>query len=594
MTNERQSIFSKYAKNIVPVLTPMHDRPEISQICDILGRQQRHHVILSHPSSLKLRQCIQETLAYTFNTEFKPKIAEHAKIVFFDVASFAMQNDGPLTIENNFLDFCKTMQDQVVIFIMNQTSPFFATDPKSPLGSLGKCLKGILSAENWRLIVMSDIETNELTLANGFRDYFSFIHLPQISLDESKNILIHYKTEIENFYKITIPDEVLSSALMLAHFYLSSLSPVDTAYELLESAAARTDNETYLTPTHLLKVVSSWTQIPLSHLQNNKFQANKFIENVQRRVFGQDASLKMIATELQQACIELHDKSAPLCSFLFVGPHGSGKKETTYALVEHLFGHKKALLFVKQNLTVCFNGKFILLIEAVQQIPYAVLLFENIEQNPDSIAALFDIIEQQEDIFRHVIVILTTKLGSDCILELFQQTKEEEPETLDLLELVMNEKAHDAPMSSVARTPQEINDKLIPLLVSHLSKTIIKKLQIIPFIPLDLDAIEKIIRCKIKNVTKKLEENYKIELTTDPEVITFLAQEANSQPQTLDQLLKRHLYTCISHEIISRSEDKNRTHRLSLKLHDNGHMLRCDFISNLQHANMAEFQQQPI
>jgi ATP-dependent Clp protease ATP-binding subunit ClpA len=589
MGNERQSIFSKYTRNIDSIRSPLHNRPEISHLMDILGRQQNNHAIIFSPPSIKIRQCIQETLAYCFTCEEKPKIAENAKIVFFDVAEFALQNDGPLSIENNFLEFCKEWQNQNIIFIMNQITPFLATDTKSPLGCLGKCLKSILSAKNWRLIFLADDIPDEQQ--GLLRNYFSFIYFSEFSIEELKNILLIYKEEISQFHNVEIPEETSSSALMLAHYYLSAQNSLDKAYELLDSASSRIANkEIVLITSMLTEVISTWTQIPLPHLQNNKFESNKFLETVQRSVLGQQGALTMIASALQQACVQLQEKSAPFCSFIFAGPTDTGKTKTAYAIAEHLFGHKHVLLEITNNLNVKMHGDFINLIEAIKQMPYAVLLFENINQNLQLVAELFNLIRQREELFSHSIVILTTSTGSENILNLFQHKPEETPQTLDLLDLVLNEKTQDIPLPPAARTTNEINEEVMPQLESMLTKEILDKTYVIPFLPLDYTAVEKLVRLKIKDLSKHLEEKYEIELLTAPEVIKFLAHEIfwrNPQRKQLDKLLEQNLYSCIAHEILTRSEDKNRTPRLSLKLHDNGHMLKCDFISNVQKSNLA-------
>ena len=192
---------------------------------------------------------------------------------------------------------------------------------------------------------------------------------------------------------------------MATHYLSGQQSSLDKALQLLDSGAARASAmersdqpgqpKPILTNLVLANIVSSWTQIPLSHLQHNKFKAADFIQGMQKHIFGQEAAINLIGLALQHARIKLQTKTGPLCSFLFAGPPNIGKTETAFAMAEQLFGHKGALLRVKLDKTLranslaeikvmaqTENSHFPTLFEAIQQCPYAVVLLENINQAP--------------------------------------------------------------------------------------------------------------------------------------------------------------------------------------------------------------------
>lgn len=426
-------------------------------------------------------------------------------------------------------------------------------------------------------------------------------------------LLKSYKQQVENFHNVLIPDESFASALSLATHYLPNQNSFNHALELLDSAAARaTALESHdisgqfkpvVTNSTLTDVISSWTHIPLSHLHNNVFQSTRFIETLQRQLVGQDAAIKMIGLILQHACINLQEKTGPLCSFLLAGPAEVGKTEVVYAMTQHLFGHKEALLKVNlfDTLTTISDVKIITgineshnirLLDAIEQTPYAVVLLNNIHQAPVSTLNLFKNIFMQgyafdesgkKYDFSHAIIVMTTTLGADRINALMQTpTDLDSSKTIDLMHLVLNENPQSPPASISHLSPQELGEELVPALEEYFSAALLPHLNIVPFLPLEYAAFEKIIRGKVKSLIKHLDVHFGIELNYAPEVVKFLAHEAmwrKPQSKPLEKVLEEHLYSCVAHEILGHADDKNRLKRLSLQLNDNGNLLRCEFIT---------------
>lgn len=232
------------------------------------------------------------------------------------------------------------------------------------------------------------------------------------------------------------------------------------------------------------------------------------------------------------------------------------------------------------------------LLSAIQHVPYAVILIENIDQAPAATINLFkniftygfafDASGHKYD-FSHAILVITTTLGSDRIINLTQAPATNETnKTLDLLQLVLNDRATEEPDLHRHLTTQELHDEILPTLEEYFSPSLLQHLHVIPFVPLDYPALEKVVRLKVKALTKRLELNFGIELNYAPEVVKFLAHECLwRKPITkpIDTVLEQHLYSTVANEILAHSEDKNRPRRLLLQLNDNGQVLRCEFMS---------------
>jgi len=457
----------------------------------------------------------------------------------------------------------------------------------------------------WRCVFFS---SQKQPAAHPLNTLFTAVDFIEPSPSESLAVLKSYRADLENFHHILISDESFSAAISFTKHYLAGSPDLDKAYELLDSAAARITRlglpeqgqKPTLAPLHLAQVVSSWTAVPLSHLQNNQFQALHLLEALQRTVFGQDAALHSIASVLQSACIKLNKKPGPLCSFLFIGASGSGKALLAHAMAEHLFGHKAALLRVclehqpnglgEMTVRQQFHESHLLsLFTALQKTPYAILLIENIEKiSVPLLQVLTEIILHgyafdtagNKYNFRNTIIIMTTTVGQDCI-PINNPIIQDDNKTIDLLQLVLEQHVPDqAPQQLFSL--QELPDGLLTSLTTLFSDDLLQHVTVVPFVPLDAFALEKIIFLKLKELEKRLNANFDLTFRYAPEVIKFLAHEIiaqRTQHRSLEKILEKQLYACITHEIITHHETKNKPNHLLLQVNENGHVLRCEFFS---------------
>lgn len=537
----------------------LKDHPQLEVIIDILSRKENYHVQITRAFSNRLNKALLKTIASKITTDYLPKSLRDIDFVYSD--------------------------------------SYFSPDKRTILATSVMPHDDMLRNEKLRIIFFSNHKQ-----ANNF-----FVTLKLIEPNDRQllSLLKEEKTELENFHHVFIPEETYASALSMAKHYLPSQSHFDKAYELLDSASARVSaierndsNPPNVSLDSLFQVISNWTQIPVTHLHSNSFQANKFIEALQKRIFGQEAAVTSMGAVLQHAYLKLQEKSGPLCGFLLVGLPETGKTTAAMTMAEHLFGHQGALIRINlsdhyqslSDIKIISEENHVSLLTAIQQTPYAILLIENIHQASSATLALFKQIfihgvvfenGQQYD-FRHAIVIITTTLGSDRITAILESPSGQETnKTLDLMQLVLNENPTSNSASNPNLSMQDICENLIPTLEGYFSANLLQHLTIIPFIPLDYSALEKIIRLKIKLLAKRLDSHFGIELIQPPEVIKFLAHEAfwrKAQTKSLDKLLEQHLYSPVANEILLYADDKNRPKRLLLKLNEDGQLIRCEFM----------------
>jgi ATP-dependent Clp protease ATP-binding subunit ClpB len=195
--------------------------------------------------------------------------------------------------------------------------------------------------------------------------------------------------------------------------------------------------------TEIAEVVGRWTGIPVAKLVAS--EASKLLdleERLHARVVGQDAAVEAVANAVRRSRSGIADRDQPVGSFLFLGPTGVGKTELARALAEFLFDDERAMVRIdmgeyqeKHSVARLIGappgyvgydegGQ---LTEAVRRRPYRVLLLDEVEK---AHADVFNVLLQLLDDgrltdgqgrlvdFRNVVVIMTSNLGSQHILDL--------------------------------------------------------------------------------------------------------------------------------------------------------------------------------
>jgi ATP-dependent Clp protease ATP-binding subunit ClpB len=189
-------------------------------------------------------------------------------------------------------------------------------------------------------------------------------------------------------------------------------------------------------------VVATWTGIPVSKMLSGELQKYIELEKVlEHRVVGQEAAVEAVADAIRRNKAGLSNADRPLGSFLFLGPTGVGKTELAKTLADFLFNDEKALTRIdmseygeKHSVSRLIGappgyvgyeegGQ---LTEAVRRRPYSVVLFDEIEKaHPEVFNVFLQILDdgrltdgQGRVIdFKNVIIIMTSNLGSDLILD---------------------------------------------------------------------------------------------------------------------------------------------------------------------------------
>ena len=294
----------------------------------------------------------------------------------------------------------------------------------------------------------------------------------------------------------------------------------------------------------IAKVISTWTGIPVSKMLAGEKQKYLELEDVlHRRVIGQDEAVSVVADAIRRNRAGLSDENRPLGSFLFIGPTGVGKTELAKTLADFLFNDERSLTRIDMSE---YMEKFSVtrligappgyvgydeggqLTEAVRRRPYSVVLFDEIEKaHPDVFNVLLQVLDDgrltdgQGRVvdFKNTIIIMTSNLGSDMILE---------ADTEDKLEGI--KPRIDALLKSTFR----------PEFLNRIDETVM-------FRRLDKNCIAGIVKNQLERVAKRLEDK-RIHIQFSDKAVDFLA-DAGYDPLFGARPIKRAIQTYVENPL---------------------------------------------
>ena len=193
---------------------------------------------------------------------------------------------------------------------------------------------------------------------------------------------------------------------------------------------------------NIADIVSRWTNVPVTKLVGGeKEKLLSLKENLKKRVKGQDEAIELVSNAIIRARSGIKDPKRPIGSFIFLGPTGVGKTEVAKSLASELFDDERHMIRIDcSEYMEAFNVSRLLgappgyvgydkggeLTEAVRRNPYSIVLFDEIEKaHPDVFNILLQILDDGRITdasgrtidFKNTIIIMTSNLGSDIILD---------------------------------------------------------------------------------------------------------------------------------------------------------------------------------
>ena len=292
-----------------------------------------------------------------------------------------------------------------------------------------------------------------------------------------------------------------------------------------------------VTTEEIAEVVSAWTGVPVSKMMQGEIEKLKHLEDeLHKRVVGQNDAVGAVAAAVRRSRAGLSDPDRPIGSFFFLGPTGVGKTELAKALADELFDDENAIIRIdmteymeKHSVSrligappgyVGFDegGQ---LTEAVRRRPYSVILFDEIEKAHHDVFNIFLQILDDGQLtdshgrtvnFKNTIIIMTSNIGSDMLLEEIKSKAD----------------------------PERLREDLMGRLREHFKPEFLNRVDgILVFHSLQKDQIIQILDIQLKDLARRLAEQ-KVTLEVTDAARALMAEEGYD-PEFGARPLKREI-----------------------------------------------------
>ena len=357
--------------------------------------------------------------------------------------------------------------------------------------------------------------------------------------------------------------------------------------------------------TVIADIIADWTGVPAGSVLKDELANLLQLESLlEKRVVGQSEAIHAIAQSLRAAKAGLKTNDSPLGVFLLSGPSGVGKTETALALADALFGGEKSLITInlseyREAHTVSQlkgsppgyvgYGEGGVLTEAVRQKPYSVVLLDEVEKAHKDILNLFYQVfdkgmmrdgEGREIDFKNTVILMTSNLGANELTQLLQPQEPEETEEAvaeEGKEQNAQEQIVDTEVELSAQMPdgssenagvsddpietdetpefslEELAEAIRPILTDHFQAALLARMQVVPYRPLEKEALAQIVRLKLNKIADRLYEAHQTHLSYSKDFAALLADSCttgDSGARNIDHLLNRQVMPAIAQSFL--------------------------------------------
>lgn len=418
---------------------------EIDDIVHVLAKRFKANVLLVGDPGVG-KTAIAEGLAIQINHDNVPEFLQGHTVYSLEIGSLLAGSKYRGEFEEKVKEVISALESKkkAILFIDEAHQMRGAGSGSASSVDFANMIKPAISRGTLKVVASTTWEDyyESFEKERALMRRFYRVSIDEPDTESTKKILRGVSNRLEKFHDVKVQDEAINTAVKMGDRFIHDRKNPDKSIDLIDSACAKARASNLkgleINKDLVLEQVAKIAKVPLDRLKHEQnSQIKKLDDNIRTKLFGQDQVIDAVLERLYVSFAGINKEEAPIASFLFLGPTGTGKTEMArllsanldmpllkYDMSEYQERHSLSSLIGAPPGYVGFEdgnvggGK---LISDVSKNPYSIILFDEIEKaHPDISNILLQMLDEgrvtgsngKEVKVKNCIIIMTSNLGS--------------------------------------------------------------------------------------------------------------------------------------------------------------------------------------
>ena len=424
-------------------------KKEVETMEAILARAEKNNVLIVGESGSARKSMIESLSNRCALAESLPEL-NYKRVVILDLPKLFAATESIEKAEEILDKICnEAVYAGNVILVIDNIHNYIgvSTERRAGIVEISGALSSYLTLPSFRFIGITTFEGLHINIEqnSALLSLFEKVEVSEISEEETLLILKDRVLRLEGRYKIIVSWPALRDIVSLSARYLPDLPFPEKAMGLLDEVIvyAAKGKKKIVLPEDIAKIITGKTQIPVGELKTREKDLLQNLEKlIHQRIINQDKAVGDVSSAMRRARTEVTIRSGPIGCFLFLGPTGVGKTETSKALAEIYFGSEEKMIRLDMSEFQAIKdisrligsvGERGLLTTPVREKPFSLLLLDEFEKaHPDILNLFLQVLDEghltdglgRKVSFLDTIIIATSNAGYQIILEALKEQTE--------------------------------------------------------------------------------------------------------------------------------------------------------------------------